>query len=879
MTAIDGDRDVDAAGLTAIGPYSVRRFIAEGGFAWVYEVADPKFPMRRLALKMLKPAAARGDEFRRFESEARLIASFDHPNLVTVFDFGRDEHLGCNYYTMNFVAGPTLSAMGRLSIEDAAPIIAAALAGLTQLHDAHIVHRDIKPANILTTADGRAMLADLGIARDQMSSQAITKLGLTIGTPRYMSPEQARGVRVEPASDVFSMGVVLYEVLTGHGIYDKDATDNEILMSIGARVHSGAEIEFAFPRNVPAPIQEVVRKACRTAPGDRYPTAREMREALQRVVGEVGARARIQPWQIAAGVGAIAVLAAGVWAGSALWTRRAARALDGQAAAAAQLAKSVLESVAAEQPPPDIAMLSGSQQQLDTAEVTRENGRHELAQARYEDAAIYLRLAMQGFESTCERLTHEHFEPQLQAVRDDLDKRSKELEGLGAASLTPAEWQEFETKHAALATGVDATGACERSDAMRLRMADAGAVLAVATSVLAKLGTILPDLARVARRDAEAARNEAIRNASDSQLYRAVFERGERAFAEGRAKAEAGSHVEARDALSDSAVDFTEAGGIGGALAKRAQVKQAQDRALERRVRDFGLASLVLSRAEEQFAARDWSAAQASYERAVTEIDALVAPAPPPPPPRPENHPPTLALSAESTDLLRVGQKRTFRATTTDPDGDAVDVEFSVDARRTSAGPEFSFAPAKPGHYQIAARATDAQGATASDAIDVEVAANPAPTPPPAPRATPKAKEAPAPAPAPAPPPEVARVPDAAPPPPPPKKLDVVATAAKTLNVYAQAYEARDVERLRKVYTLNPQQVKSMSAFFASADKIRMEIRPLESKLEGEGTIVVDFDQKVVAPSVGSPDKFIPLRATLSRQADDRWIITGIHGR
>src|SRR5262249_52767233 len=83
-----------AADLTEIGPYQVRRFIAEGGFAWVYEASDPRFPMRRLALKLLKPAAARGEEFRRFESEARMIAGFDHPNIVTVFDFGRDERLG-----------------------------------------------------------------------------------------------------------------------------------------------------------------------------------------------------------------------------------------------------------------------------------------------------------------------------------------------------------------------------------------------------------------------------------------------------------------------------------------------------------------------------------------------------------------------------------------------------------------------------------------------------------------------------------------------------------------------------------------------------------------------------------------------------------------
>ena len=298
-TGGDGDRDglgdvprLDAAGLTQIGPYAVRRFIAEGGFAWVYEVSDPKFPLRRLALKMLKHEAARGDEFRRFESEARMVAGFDHPNLVTVFDFGRDEKLGCYYYTMNYVAGPTLSAMGRLSIEDAAPIVSAVLAGLTQLHNAHIVHRDIKPANILITTDGRAMLADLGIARDQLSDQRFTRRGSTIGTVRYMAPEQARGEGVVPASDVFSMGLMLYEVLTGNSVYDKTANDVDILFYIGAQFHAKAELEFSFPREVPRSIQNVIRKACRMARDERYATALEMREALQRALGELRPRTR-----------------------------------------------------------------------------------------------------------------------------------------------------------------------------------------------------------------------------------------------------------------------------------------------------------------------------------------------------------------------------------------------------------------------------------------------------------------------------------------------------------------------------------------------------------------------------------------------------------
>jgi serine/threonine protein kinase len=112
---------MEARELTQIGPYTVRRFIAEGGMAWVFEVLDPRFEGRDVvrALKMLKPAAAVGDEFQRFTSEASLLAGIDHPNLVTIFDFGKDEATDCFYYTMTFVGGPTMA----VSIENTALVV------------------------------------------------------------------------------------------------------------------------------------------------------------------------------------------------------------------------------------------------------------------------------------------------------------------------------------------------------------------------------------------------------------------------------------------------------------------------------------------------------------------------------------------------------------------------------------------------------------------------------------------------------------------------------------------------------------------------------------------------------------------------------------
>ncbi len=263
---------LSAESISQIGPYRVIRFIAEGGFAWVYEVADPKFERRRLALKMLKPHAAHGDEFRRFEAEARLISSFDHPNLVTVFDFGEAQDLGCFYYTMNFIDGEVLSRTGALSPADAAPIFVGVLSGLIQLHNAGIVHRDIKPQNVLMTRDGRAMLADLGIAREMRSDQHLTETGHAVGTARYMSPEQARGLLVEPPSDTFAMGLLLYEVLTGRSVYEDcrgvdHRNGQEILAYLGSLFHSGKELDFRFEKRVPRRLRDVVRKACALANG------------------------------------------------------------------------------------------------------------------------------------------------------------------------------------------------------------------------------------------------------------------------------------------------------------------------------------------------------------------------------------------------------------------------------------------------------------------------------------------------------------------------------------------------------------------------------------------------------------------------------------
>jgi serine/threonine protein kinase len=269
--------------LRQIGPYPVEDFIAEGGMAWVFKVLDPRFKVHR-ALKMLKPQAAQGDEFRRFETEAKLLARVEHPNLITIYDLGRDEATECHYYTMTLVDGATLGS-AQLDVAEAIDVFAEVLSALGRLHEQGIIHRDIKPGNILRMSDGRVLLGDLGIARQKDQLISLTRTGMAIGSVQYMSPEQARGDVVTPASDIFSMGLTLYQVLTGHTIYDAvdevDATSGEqVLMYLGALIHSGSELRFSFPPQVPAPLRRVIEKACRFDPSKRYADANEMRQAL-----------------------------------------------------------------------------------------------------------------------------------------------------------------------------------------------------------------------------------------------------------------------------------------------------------------------------------------------------------------------------------------------------------------------------------------------------------------------------------------------------------------------------------------------------------------------------------------------------------------------
>jgi len=180
---------------------------------------------RRVAVKLLAASVGRDDELRRrFARESRLAARLSHPNVVAVFDAGEDG--GRPYIVMEYVEGETLADVlrrrGALPTEEAAEIAGQVAAGLAHAHAQGLVHRDVKPQNLLVSGDGRVKIADFGVARGDDLSQ-LTQAGTVLGTAAYLSPEQAAGSSVGPASDVYSLGAVLYELLTGRTPYRFDS--------------------------------------------------------------------------------------------------------------------------------------------------------------------------------------------------------------------------------------------------------------------------------------------------------------------------------------------------------------------------------------------------------------------------------------------------------------------------------------------------------------------------------------------------------------------------------------------------------------------------------------------------------------------------------
>ena len=264
------------------GRYAVTARIAHGGMATVYQATDTRLD-REVALKVMHAELARDEEFvRRFIGEAKSVARLSHQNVVAVFDQGADGPF--LYLAMEFVPGRTLKEVlrdsGRFSPATALEIMTGVLDGLAAAHASGIVHRDIKPENVLLTADGRIKVADFGLARAQ-SAAGHTRAGLLIGTPSYVAPEQVTGGSAGPGGDVYSAGVMLFELLTGRLPFTGDTP----LSVAYQHVNTDVPAPSTLVPGIPAAVDQLVLIATSRDPRRRPADAGEFLRAVRRVRG------------------------------------------------------------------------------------------------------------------------------------------------------------------------------------------------------------------------------------------------------------------------------------------------------------------------------------------------------------------------------------------------------------------------------------------------------------------------------------------------------------------------------------------------------------------------------------------------------------------
>ncbi len=260
------------------GRYTIEHELGRGGMATVYLARDLKHD-RPVALKVLHPelSASLGPE--RFQREIRLAARLQHPHILSVYDSG--EAGGQLWFTMPYIDGETLRVRmvreRQLAIEDATRIAREAAMALAYAHEQGVIHRDIKPENILLTKDGQALVADFGIARALSSGDRITETGLSVGTPAYMSPEQATGERaVDARTDIYSLGCVLYEMLAAEPPFTGPNTQ----AILTHRLTESPRPVRLVRETVPAALDAAVMRALARAPADRFATAAEFARAI-----------------------------------------------------------------------------------------------------------------------------------------------------------------------------------------------------------------------------------------------------------------------------------------------------------------------------------------------------------------------------------------------------------------------------------------------------------------------------------------------------------------------------------------------------------------------------------------------------------------------
>ncbi|MFF2327502.1 MULTISPECIES: protein kinase [unclassified Streptomyces] len=305
-----------AGGSIAGGRYQLRDLLGEGGMASVYLAYDSALD-RQVAIKTLHTELGREQSFReRFRREAQAVAKLQHTNIVSVFDTGEDELGGAlmPYIVMEYVEGQPLGSVlqadiqsyGAMPADKALKVTADVLAALDTSHEMGLVHRDIKPGNVMVTKRGVVKVMDFGIARAMQSGvTSMTQTGMVVGTPQYLSPEQALGRGVDARSDLYSVGIMLFQLLTGRIPFDADSP----LAIAYAHVQEEPIAPSTINRSITPAMDALVARALKKNPNERFPSAAAMQDEIARVLhasGQTGAPAIVSggvPSNSGSGVG------------------------------------------------------------------------------------------------------------------------------------------------------------------------------------------------------------------------------------------------------------------------------------------------------------------------------------------------------------------------------------------------------------------------------------------------------------------------------------------------------------------------------------------------------------------------------------------------
>jgi serine/threonine-protein kinase len=328
-----------------VGPYRVIEQLGSGGMATVFKAYHPALD-RYVAIKILHPAFKADPQFfERFKREARIVANLEHPNIIPVYDF--NEHNGEPYLVMRYVEGDTLKAhmdTEPTPSDKVLRLMRPVCLALAYAHNQGVLHRDIKPSNVMITRDGSVFLSDFGLARMVQAGESTLSQDMMVGTPQYISPEQAQGMsKLDGRTDIYSLGVVLFEMLTGRVPFSADTP----FATIHDHIYSPLPLPSTINPDIDPAVERMLLKALAKEPNDRYANADELLHALESTLGaqtiskpaiEPTALAKKRsgvPWWVWAGSAALIVCLVGAILGGVFAYRRSNRVAQSNNQAAA----------------------------------------------------------------------------------------------------------------------------------------------------------------------------------------------------------------------------------------------------------------------------------------------------------------------------------------------------------------------------------------------------------------------------------------------------------------------------------------------------------------------------------------------------------------